>query len=97
MHHDVLGFTRLNHTLNTGQQFVDQLLFGIGHLAVTLDQARFGAVNDFHFAQAVRFQGSTGGDEVTDGVCQTRARRDFDRTVQQTGFKLHAFLIQIAF
>ena len=27
MHHDVFGFTRLNHALNAGQQLVDELLF----------------------------------------------------------------------
>ena len=96
VHHDVFGFTRLNHALNTGQQLVDQLLLSVGHLAVTLDQARFGAVDHLHFAQTVRFQRRAGRHQVTDGVRQTRTRRHFYRTVQQTGFKLHAFLIQIA-
>ena len=97
MHHDVFRFTGLNHALNTGQQFVDQLLFRIGHFAVALDKARFGAVNHFHFAQTVRFQRGARRDEVTDGVSQTRARRHLNRAVQQAGFKLHAFLIQVTF
>ena len=68
MHHDVFGFTGLNHALDTGQQFVDQLLLGVSHFAVTLDQARFGAVDHFYFAQAVRFRGGTGRDEVANGI-----------------------------
>ncbi len=95
MHHDVFGFAGLNHALNAGQQLVDELLFGVGHLAVALDKARFGAVDHLHFAQAVRFQRGAGGDEVTDGIGQARTRRHFNGAIQQTGFKLHAFLIEV--
>ena len=49
--------------LNTGQQFVDQLLFGFFHFTIALDQAGFRAVDNFDFAQAVSFQRGTGGNQ----------------------------------
>ncbi|VTN10200.1 Uncharacterised protein [Raoultella terrigena] len=39
VHHDVFRFPRLDNALNTGQQAVNQLLFGIGDVAVALNQA----------------------------------------------------------
>ena len=62
---DIYSRLLKERALNTGQQAVNQLLFGVGHLAVALDQAGFGAVNHFHFAQTVGFQGGAGGDEAS--------------------------------
>jgi hypothetical protein len=35
VHHDVFRLAGLDHALNTGQQAVNQLLFGVGHLVST--------------------------------------------------------------
>ena len=97
VHHDVFGFAGLNNPLDTGQQFVDQLLLGFGHFAVALNQAGFRAVNDFHFTQTVGFKRCAGGHQIANRICQTCTRCDFYRAIQQTGFKRHPFLIEITF
>lgn len=69
-------------TLNTGQQFVDQLLFGFFHFTIALDKAGFRAVDNFDFAQAVCFQRGTGGNQIANRIRQSGTRGDFNRTVQ---------------
>ncbi|MNS80776.1 hypothetical protein D3C72_1144700 [compost metagenome] len=94
--HDVLALAGLLHPLDAGQQLVDELLLGLTQGVGGLHQHRLGAVDHLHLFEAVGFQGSASGDQIADGIGQSRAGGHFHRAAQHHTLEIETFLVEEA-
>ncbi len=80
--HRVFRLAPESRALNTGQQFIDQLLLALCHFTVAeSDGEAHRAVDNFDFTQAVSFKRRAGRDKSRIASASRARVYDFDRTI----------------